>query len=84
MKAGNHLKQVHLKHDEEEVRAVLRGALPAVDTEPPRDLWPAMLRRMEEAAPAARVPWYDWALAAGLATVVLFFPKVLLLFAYHL
>ena len=84
MKAGNHLKQVHLKHDEEEVRAALRGAFPAVDTEPLRDLWPAMLRRMEEAAPAARVPWYDWALAIGLAAAVVVFPKCLLLFAYHL
>lgn len=70
------------RHDEEEIRAVLRTAYPPVDTELRRDLWPAMLRRLEE--PPRRVPWYDWALAGGLAGVTIFFPKLILLLAYHL
>ena len=69
-------------HDEEEIRAALRAAFPPVDTELGRDLWPAMLRRMDE--PAQKVPWYDWALAGGLTGATVFFPKLILLFAYHL
>lgn len=69
-------------HDEEEIQAALRAAFPPVDTELRRDLWPAMLRRMEE--PARRVPWYDWALAGSLAGATVFFPKLILLLVYHL
>jgi hypothetical protein len=67
----------------EEVRAALQRAFPARETELRRDLWPAMLRRLE-GQPAFAVPWYDWALAAGVAAVAIFFPKFALLFAYHL
>ena len=70
------------EHNEEEIRLALRAALPPVDTELHRDLWPAMLRRLD--APAQRVPWYDWALVGGLAGATIFFPKLILLFAYHL
>ncbi len=69
--------------EEEEVRAALQRTFPPAETELRRDLWPAMLRRMEEQAVSA-VPWYDWALAAGVAAMVVFFPKIALLFAYHL
>jgi hypothetical protein len=79
MRTGNHHE--HGKEDED-VRAALRDTFPPVATELPRDLWPTMLRRID--TPAPRIPWYDWALAAGLAAAVLLFPKVLLLFAYHL
>ena len=69
-------------HDFEEVRSALRKAFPPVDTELRRDLWPAMRRRLE--ASPRRVPWYDWALAGGLAGAMVIFPKLLLLFVYHL
>jgi hypothetical protein len=68
---------------EEEVRAALQRAFPAPETELRRDLWPAMLRRMQE-QPASGVPWYDWALAAGVLGMAVLFPKVALIFAYHL
>ncbi len=70
------------EHDEDEIRAALRAAFPLVDTELRRDLWPAMLRRLD--SPSRAVPWYDWALAGGLAGLTVFFPKLILLFAYHL
>lgn len=71
------------RHDEEEeIRAALRAAFPPVDTELRRDLWPAMLRRMEQ--PAQKIPWYDWALAGGLAGLTVLFPRLILFFAYHL
>jgi len=41
-----------------------------------------MLRRMEK--PAAKVPWYDWALAACVVAVAVIFPRLALFFAYHL
>lgn len=69
-------------HDEEEIRAALKNAFPAVDKELQRDLWPAMLSRLEEST--VKVPWYDWALAFGLAALAVFSPKFALLFAYHL
>ena len=70
------------RRDEEEIRAALQDAFPPVDNELRRDLWPVMLRRLEE--PAQKVPWYDWVLAGGLAGVTVFFPKLILLLAYHL
>lgn len=70
------------ENNEQEIRAALRAAFPPMDTELHRDLWPAMLRRLEE--PARRIPWYDWVLAGGLAGVSVLFPRLMLLFAYHL
>lgn len=72
----------HDKQDEDEIRAALQEAFPPVGHVLRRDLWPAMLQRLEE--PAQRIPWYDWALAAGLAGITVFFPKLILLLAYHL
>jgi hypothetical protein len=69
-------------HDVEEVRSALQKAYPPVDTELRRDLWPALLKRLE--APPTKVPWYDWALAGGLAGAMVIFPKLLLLLVYHL
>jgi hypothetical protein len=45
-----------------------------------------MLRRMDTAKAKARpvVPWFDWALAAGVLVMAALFPKIVLLFAYHL
>ena len=68
--------------NEEEIKALLKEAFPPVDAGLRRDLWPAMLQRFN--APPAALPWYDLALIAGLAAVVVLFPKFVFLFAYHL
>lgn len=68
--------------DLKEISAALKAAFPPPDAGLQRDLWPAMLRRMEP--PQQRVPWYDWALAATLALISFAVPKLLLLLAYHL
>ena len=71
--------------DHEEMSAILKEVYPRVGTELRRDLWPAMLRKMDAAAPSKTpTPWYDWVLVGGLAAAVLVFPKFLLLVAYHL
>ena len=49
----------------QEIKDLLQQAFPAPDAELQRDLWPAMLRKLDQAP--VRVPWYDWGLAAVLA-----------------
>lgn len=70
------------EHDHEDLGKLLREAFPAGERGLQRDLWPAMLRRME--TPARRVPWYDWALAACTAAGLLAFPGLLVVLAYHI
>jgi len=55
---------------------------PPVNTEIHRDLWPAVLRKLE--ARPAQMPWYDWALIGLSSAVFLLFPQLILVFAYHL
>ena len=69
-------------HEEDEIEALLRQAFPASETGLRRDLWPSMLQRLNTSA--ITVPWYDWALIAGLATVVIILPKLGLLFGFNL
>ena len=58
---------------------------PARDTVLRRDLWPQMLRKLDEQpAPAIHVPWFDWALAAILSAVLIFFPGSIPVLFYHL
>ena len=65
-----------------QIREALKQSFPAVNTELSRDLWPAVLRKLD--ARPVRVPWYDWALIGLSVSVFLFFPRLILLFAYHL
>lgn len=59
-------------NDEDRIKKLLHQALPPADGEPSRDLWPAVLRRVD-AKPTA-VPWFDWALLAGLVGLAALFP----------
>ena len=70
------------EHDEREIREALKQAFPPINRELGRDLWPAVLRKL--AARPTRVPWYDWPLIGVSAGVLLFFPQLILVFAYHL
>jgi anti-sigma factor RsiW len=69
--------------EEEKIRRLLKSALPrVVDSGPPRDLWPAVLRRLDEAP--ARVPWFDWVCAGVLAALFALFPEVIPALFYYL
>lgn len=69
-------------HDDVKLKEfVKRGAKPA-DAELRRDLWPAMLRRMEQSE--RRVPWFDWALLGAVAGCALFMPRLIPMLLYHL
>ncbi|HVH58739.1 MAG TPA: hypothetical protein VM709_00350 [Candidatus Sulfotelmatobacter sp.] len=69
--------------DEQELQAVLKREFPPFETaELQRDLWPQMLRRLDAQPP--RVPWFDWALAAAVAAMLLLFPGVIPALLYQL
>jgi hypothetical protein len=66
-----------------DLKALLKDALaPVRHTELRRDLWPQMLRRLDEQP--LHVPWFDWALAAVLAASLLLFPGAIPALLYHL
>lgn len=68
-------------HDQE-IQNLLRKAMAPVNCELERDLWPQMLRRLDERS--AAVPWFDWALLALLAVWLGFFPGAIPVLLYHL
>jgi hypothetical protein len=75
--------------DATRIRELLKQALPPADpaAEPPRDLWPVMLRRLdaEPAAPIVRRQnWFDWALLAALLVFAMSFPATIPVFLYYL
>jgi len=63
------------RDEERELRELLKRGMSPARTELRRDLWPAMVRRMEERR--RRVPWFDWALAAAAVACLLLFPHVI-------
>jgi len=69
-----------------EMKEILKQAIaPAKDAELRRDLWPQMLARIEQQPhPLSSVPWFDWALAAILGTVLIFFPGSIPVLLYNL
>lgn len=78
-------------HDENDLKDFLRQALPPViDAAPPRDLWPAMQRRLDTKSelPAASAfsAWalFDGALLAGMVGLVAIFPASIPLLLYYL
>jgi hypothetical protein len=89
------------KPDENRIKQLLQQSLPPVDhaAEPSHDLWPAVLRRLDEPEAPQRatagsvprgvpwprtVPWFDWALLAGLVVFAVSFPATIPVFLYYL
>ncbi len=72
------------QNEHDRLKRLLQDALPPIETdpEPNRDLWPEMLRKLDE-RPAA-VPWFDWALLGGLVGMAAFFPASIPLLLYYL
>ena len=68
--------------DGRKVRDALRKSFPPFNTELRRDLWPQILRRLQDRP--ARMPWYDWVLVGLSAVMFLAFPRLILVLAYHL
>ena len=72
----DHEDKYMTEHDDREIRDA------PVNTELGRDLWPDILRKLD--VRRVGVPWYDWALVGLSALMFLAFPRLVLLFAYHL
>ena len=73
--------------DAEQLRKLLQDAIPpAGNVEPRHDLWPQLLRRIEQPSPRIfpRVPWFDWALLGITAAALLLFPALIPALLYHL
>jgi hypothetical protein len=70
--------------NDEQVKGLLKRTLRPASPELQRDLWPQMLRRLDERSPAKTVPWFDWALLAVLMISVFAFPQSILVLLYHL
>ena len=65
------------------IRKQLRAALPPwPDVELETDLWPRMLRRLEEAP--VRFGWFETALAVLIVLVFAAFPELIPVVFYHL
>jgi len=73
-------------HKDEQIERLLKQSLAPTNAQPgvelQRDLWPAMLRRLEE-QPVA-VPWFDWALLGAVVVWLALFPSAIPVFLYHL
>jgi hypothetical protein len=67
--------------DDEQIRAALKRSFPPVNPELARDLWPDVLKKLNA---GTAVPWYDWALMGLTAAMLLLFPRIIFVFAYHL
>jgi len=71
------------ERDDEKVLSLLRAAVPPLkDPGLKRDLWPAMLRKLDEQP--IRVSWLDWALVAFVAAWLFVFPEVIPAVLYQL
>jgi hypothetical protein len=66
---------------EELIRLLKRGLPRAGEVELGHDLWPSMLRRLQETP--IRAPWWDWALLAAASALILFFPGMIPALLYH-
>ena len=77
-----HEDKYMVEPDDREIRDALKQSFPPVNTDLRRDLWPDVLRRLN--ARKVGVPWYDWALVGLSAMMFLAFPRLVLVFAYHL
>jgi hypothetical protein len=78
-------------NDQERMKQLLKQALRPVEAnaEPASDLWPAVLRRIDEHAEAdsdarSRWVWLDGALLAGLVVLGVSFPATIPLLLYYL
>jgi hypothetical protein len=74
------------EENDKETKELLKQAIaPARETELRRDLWPQMLRKLEEqSAPLVGVPWFDWALAGILSAILFLFPGAIPALLYNL
>lgn len=79
------------EENSKEIEALLKAAIaPVKNSELRRDLWPQMLRKLDEQpspvdpVPMNNVLWFDWALAGILGVALFLFPGAIPALLYHL
>lgn len=89
------LTQIMNEQEQNKIADLLKESVPPVKAQPRRDLWPQMLRRLEEhphrnwfavmfsAGALSSVPWFDWALLAALIVGLCVSPKTIPIWLYH-
>ena len=70
--------------DETRIKELLQETFEPVSAQLPRDLWPQMLRLLDQRAPTRVVPWFDWALVAMVTICVLAVPHSIPVLLYYL
>jgi hypothetical protein len=71
------------EQNDEKLRELLKEAVPpAVELQLTSDLWPQMLRRLEQRE--LRVSWMDWVLMGALVILLWFFPDAAATLLYQL
>jgi hypothetical protein len=69
--------------DDKQFKELIKAAIgPMGEQGPARDLWPAMLRKLDE--PRIRFSWFDWVLAALAVLLCILVPEALPGLLYHL
>jgi hypothetical protein len=71
-----------MKPTENELREMLKQALPPVQPEHAVDLWPRMLRRLDERS--TRIGWADRVLLLALSLGLILFPSIIPQLLYQL
>ena len=72
-----------MKHpDDARLRELLRASFRRPVDSQPRDLWPEMLRKLDQRP--IRVHWLDWVLVAAGGAWIAAFPQVIPSLLYHL
>jgi hypothetical protein len=66
----------------DELKRLLKEAVPPAKQELRRDLWPLMVRRLDERT--VRVPWWDWVLLGVASLLIVLFPGAIPALLYHL
>jgi len=83
------------QNDEDRIKEFLKQTLPPVApaASPARDLWPLVLGRLDSEPATSytqlrpftqKLPWFDWALIAGLAVFAIAFPATVPVLLYYL
>jgi hypothetical protein len=71
------------ERDLDQMKELLHSSIPAVHgTELQKDLWPAMLHRLDRGS--ISVPWWDWVLLAGVGASFFLIPGIIPALLYHL
>jgi hypothetical protein len=68
--------------NEGELRRYLKKNVPAADLELRRDLWTAVVRRMETYE--RHMPWFDWVLLGAATACLISLPQMIPMLLYHL